>query len=218
MKTPKKDNKGARTRDSILAAARRVFSRHPYKAASMRMIGREAGIEHPLINYYFPNKAALFEAVIAWIIDDLSSKIVEWNESVRTMKLKVGLRWFIGRLIEYNRTTPETLRILSLNMTQPYDFEEIPGYGLIPGFIENIRLAFSRTMGLKGSEKEVSMLIDSFNFMVIAFLGASSCTARVLRKDPMSDDYAEWVTDTLTYVFAPRMRELLLGGASKEKR
>ena len=52
--TAKKKNKGKEkaTRTLILNAAIRVFSRHAYRAASIRMIGKEAEIDHPLISYY----------------------------------------------------------------------------------------------------------------------------------------------------------------------
>ena len=54
--TPKVENKKPSkkvTRLKILKAARKVFAQRAYHAASIRMIGKEAGIDHPLISYYY---------------------------------------------------------------------------------------------------------------------------------------------------------------------
>jgi AcrR family transcriptional regulator len=48
------------TVERILRSARKIFSEHPYHTASIRMIGNDAGLNYPLIAYYFSTKAALF--------------------------------------------------------------------------------------------------------------------------------------------------------------
>ena len=48
-------------KEKILRAAKKVFSLHPYASATMRMIAREARIDHPLIIYYFSTKAVLLK-------------------------------------------------------------------------------------------------------------------------------------------------------------
>ena len=52
------------TRLKLLKAARKIFAQYAYHVASIRMIGKEAKIDYPLISYYFPSKAVLFEAVL----------------------------------------------------------------------------------------------------------------------------------------------------------
>ncbi|MBW1988572.1 MAG: helix-turn-helix transcriptional regulator, partial [Deltaproteobacteria bacterium] len=74
----RRQTKGQISRENIIKAARRVFSEHPYSSASLRMIGREGGFEHPLIHYYFPTKAALFEAVMADIAMEIYQANVSW--------------------------------------------------------------------------------------------------------------------------------------------
>src|SRR5271157_3039029 len=86
----KKKQKGARTKAAIIQAARNIFSRYPYHIASIRMIGKEAGVEHPLISYYFPNKKKLFEVVLADICDEYVDKIGEWLSAVRHMNVPEG--------------------------------------------------------------------------------------------------------------------------------
>jgi AcrR family transcriptional regulator len=58
----------AERRESILAAATRVFSRGSYAAATTAAIAREAGITEPVLYHHFKGKAALYGACLvqAW--------------------------------------------------------------------------------------------------------------------------------------------------------
>jgi len=47
-------------RERILKAAREVFAEYSFKTASTRMIAKRAGVEHPMIHYYFGSKEKLF--------------------------------------------------------------------------------------------------------------------------------------------------------------
>ncbi len=70
------------TRKKILDASKKVFGENPYHSASIRNIGKEAGIEHPLINYYFPAKADLFEAVICELEEHRLKYQTHWLKDV----------------------------------------------------------------------------------------------------------------------------------------
>ncbi|MCW2920970.1 MAG: TetR family transcriptional regulator [Thermoleophilia bacterium] len=56
-------------RESILAAATRVFSRGSYSAATTASIAKEAGITEPVLYHHFKGKAALYGACLveAWV-------------------------------------------------------------------------------------------------------------------------------------------------------
>lgn len=56
--------KGEATRSRILAAAAKVLSEHGYSEARVSVIAREAGIQAPLIYYYFANRDALVTATL----------------------------------------------------------------------------------------------------------------------------------------------------------
>jgi AcrR family transcriptional regulator len=58
-----------RTRDAILAAARRQFGEHGYDGASMRAIAAEAGVDASLVVHFFKSKAGLLVAAIQWPFD-----------------------------------------------------------------------------------------------------------------------------------------------------
>lgn len=212
-----KDKKGVRTKAEILRAARKIFSRLPYHAASIRMIGKEAGVEHPLINYYFPSKAGLFETVLLEIYDEYAGLVREWLGAVIAMDITEGLMKFIDEMLDYNYRNPESFRILALNVIQADNITQIPGYKNIPRLIDRTREIFEEMLSLKGPSKEIKMYIHSFCFLAISFLGAGPCMAQLQGMDPESKQYREWVRSTLGYIFIPRLKEIINPGAVKKR-
>jgi AcrR family transcriptional regulator len=209
------------TRDKILAAAKKVFAEHPYSAASIRMVGKAAGIDHPLISYYFPTKADLFEAVV----EDLAEKYYQanssWFEGLGELSASRGLSLYIDRLVDFTSRHPEALQIIALNLVQPEDSEIIPGYRQMQGLLARNTETFRKVAALRSSAPEIRMFTESFNTMVINYLGAATYYAGILGMNPRSPGYLKWVKETLLYLFLPRLKQLLRGevqGASKKRR
>jgi AcrR family transcriptional regulator len=61
----------AKTRQTLLAAARRRFAEDGYAATTVRDIADDAGVNVALINRYFSSKEGLFEACLHAAGDDL---------------------------------------------------------------------------------------------------------------------------------------------------
>jgi len=80
------------------------------------MIAREGGFDHPLINYYFPCKSDLFEAVVAEICDDFYQANISCLEGLRDMIPYEGFSLYLDRFIDFNLHNPEPLRIIILNV------------------------------------------------------------------------------------------------------
>ena len=57
-------------KDNLLAASRRVFSRHGFRRSSMAMVAEEAGVSRQAIYHHFPSKELLFSA----LVDSLQSR------------------------------------------------------------------------------------------------------------------------------------------------
>jgi TetR/AcrR family transcriptional regulator len=186
--TSTKDKKGIRTRETILTAARKVFSEHPYHAASMRMIGKEAGIEHP---------------------DEFVRSNDVWFGAINELGISEGFNKYVDQLLDYNQRSPEPLRILALNVSQAEHISQIPGYQHFPILIENILKIFEKNITHKGADQEIRMYIHSFIFLVIALLGASPCIAQVQGMEPGSSQYRDWVRNTLIFIFRPRLRDII---------
>lgn len=56
-------------RERIVSAALAVFGRHGYRRTSMDLLARAAGMSRPALYQYFAGKAAVFEAVGAWLVE-----------------------------------------------------------------------------------------------------------------------------------------------------
>lgn len=197
------------TRDIILAAATQVFSDYPYYTASIRMIGKAAGIEHPLVSYYFPNKAALFEEVLKTETEKYYEAHTTWFDGLAALKPEKGLSLYLDRFLEFARNHPKPLRIITLNLVQAEDSEIIPGYQQIQNFFEKTAATFTQKIPLTGSKEDIEKLTSSFNTLAINYLGAGTYYAGILGMDPASRQYIKWVKDSLTYITLPRLKKLL---------
>lgn len=69
-----RDPEGVRAR--AVAAAIAEFAEKGYEAASLRAIGRRAGVSQPLISYHFGSKEALWEAVKAEVVTMARSSLM----------------------------------------------------------------------------------------------------------------------------------------------
>ncbi|MBW2412628.1 MAG: TetR/AcrR family transcriptional regulator, partial [Deltaproteobacteria bacterium] len=168
------------TRAKILRAARSVFSEHPYHTASIRMIGKAAGLDHPLVSYHFRNKAELFEAVLADICEDYFAATTRWFKGLHGLGPEQGLALFIDRLLIFTRVHPEAFRILLLNMVQAHDSGIIPGYRFIQELFDRTTQTLKETVPMRASDDEIEMFRRNFNALLINYLGASTYYAGML--------------------------------------
>lgn len=68
---------GTERRTQIVAAARRVFSRHGYDGAKTLQIAREAKISEALVYRHFPSKLSLYRAVLRQVFVEQDER---WQE------------------------------------------------------------------------------------------------------------------------------------------
>lgn len=69
------DSHSAGTRQGILEAAENQFAWHGYEGAHLQIIASQAGVQKTAIYYYFPSKAALYNAVLKNILEHFESVI-----------------------------------------------------------------------------------------------------------------------------------------------
>jgi len=206
---PQSKGKKKETREKILAAARHVFSSNPYHTASIRTIGKLAEIEHPLISYYFPNKADLFISVLKEASEMQNKLESEWLEKVKMMTPARGLSIFIDHALDFFRQYPEIFCILALNLVQSDDGDPIPGYQIIQDTINATVKVFIEKVPMRVPEYEVEMFCRTFMNHLINFLGAAKFHASIMNLDPNSIQYMNWVKDSALYVFLPRMEKMV---------
>ncbi|MCP4749869.1 MAG: TetR/AcrR family transcriptional regulator [Proteobacteria bacterium] len=208
-KRPKSKGNKKETRDKILKAARQIFSSYPYHTASIRMIGKLAGIEHPLISYYFPSKADLFRSVMEELIENRYQEERRWLEIAKTMKTARGFSVFLDNVLDHYRRHPEVFHIVSLNMVQSVDSEPIPGYDLIKNFMQASIRNFTEIVDLSVPDHEVEMFARAMSMQLIGFLGGANYFASLMNMDPDSIPYYNWVKDTLLYTLLPRLEQMV---------
>ncbi len=214
---PKHSIRSEVTREKILAAARKVFSEHPYHMATIRMIGTAGGFDHQLIAYYFPAKADLFEAVLVDVCDEFYRANTSWYEGLDKHNLMDSFSLFLDRFLDYHFDNPAPMRLLALNAPHIEKLEEIPGYQHIPDVLAKTRSNFENSIRPNAPREDVERFINTFNTAIINYLGAAPSQAQVLGLDPDSPAYRRWVKDTLMFVFLPVLRLLISGDTGKGK-
>ncbi|MBU0994649.1 MAG: TetR/AcrR family transcriptional regulator [Proteobacteria bacterium] len=205
-----KKGKGYETRKKILKAARKIFAKHPYHVASIRMVGKEGGFDHPLISYYFPSKEKLFEAVVVEMVEEFDAFEKTLYEGLDDYSLKKGLPIFINRIIDFHYENPELMRTVMQNTAHVEKLEDLPGFELFIDFLIHFMHTMQKTLPIKFSLDEVSRLVYSFSALIINYLGASSSYATILRMEPDSPEYRNWVQETMVLLFFPRLLSIIL--------
>ena len=199
------------TRLKILKAARKVFAQYAYHAASIRMIGKEAGIDHPLISYYFPSKATLFEAVLADILEEWQGANEVWFEGINQMGPERGLSVYVDRMLVYSRKHPYAAQVFLLNMVQAQKADTIPGYHAIQMFFDQSTQLLKRLVPMQASDSDIEKFRQSFNTLVLNYTGARSYYAGLLGISASSQEYEAWVKGMLIELFLPRLKQLISG-------
>ena len=127
------------------------------------------------------------------------------------MPLREGLTRYIEYFIAYNSEKPEPLRILVQHVSQLDSPESIPGYEYITEFLVDTRQTLIEKLALRDSDGRVKRFQDSFNGLLLYYLGASPCQALILGMDPAGKPYQRWVKETMVSVFLPLLESITTG-------
>ena len=200
------------TRGKILDAAKKIFSEYPYHTASIRMIGNAAGLNFPLISYYFPSKALLFDAVITDVCEAYYETTKKWLYETASMGSTKGLSVYLDRAIEYTQTHHEALRIVLLNLVQTKESKTVPGSQMRQDFFSRATPLFKKTSSARASDRDIENFAHNFNTLIINYLGARDYYAGILGLDADSAEYKNWVKDNMMSLFLPLLRKLIRGG------
>jgi TetR/AcrR family transcriptional regulator len=197
------------TREKILEGAIQVFSDYPFYSASIRMIGKAAKIDHPLVSYYFPTKAVLFEEVIEHVTNKFYQANILWLEDLDELDLEIGFGLYLDRLIDFSVNHPSALRIITLNLVQSEEHEDIPGYERLKDFFARCKQTLKQNVPVQGAAHDIEMLLNNFNVLIINYLGAGTYYARILGLEPGSLQYLKWVKQTMMFSFMPQFKQMV---------
>ncbi len=71
------ERRSADTRNKILEVAEREFARDGFAGAHLQRIASQVGVQKTALYYYFPRKAALYEAVLVRMLEDFDQTLTE---------------------------------------------------------------------------------------------------------------------------------------------
>jgi TetR/AcrR family transcriptional regulator len=110
LRPPRTNARSERTRAAILAAAEALFAERGLAATRLEDVAATVGIRRASIFYYFADKAALYDAVLADVFDGLLARI----EPVLVSRVPLAERAVaaVSEWIDYIAARPSTARIL----------------------------------------------------------------------------------------------------------
>jgi AcrR family transcriptional regulator len=114
-------DRGRRTREALIAAARCVFERRGYDATRMGDIAEAAGVSHGTVYTWFPTKDAVLAAVIESVVSDLYASLRTPDTSDPVQRVDRANRRYLDayrqnarllEVVEQAATTDETFRAI----------------------------------------------------------------------------------------------------------
>jgi AcrR family transcriptional regulator len=205
--------RGKETRRMILDAAIKVFAAHPYNAASIRMIATQGNFYHGLIRYHFPNKASIFKTVVEEVNQKLLNANKEWLSKIAKRSPEKALALYLDRLFDFYRTQPEAFRIFVQNISHD-EPSSLPGYIHMVNYVTSSQKEFENTFKTLPKDM-VRRFLTTFNVLAVNYMGADKFYAEIQGLDPKSDEYFQWVKETMISIFLPKINEII-GGISSE--
>lgn len=205
----KNTRKGENTRKRILQAARKVFSNHPYHSASVRMVGKAGNFDHPIIHYYFPKKAGLFDAVVEELLEEIKIFDSTWYEGLDKLPPSEALSLCIDRLFEFHYNSPDLFKTIMQNTAHVEDYSNFPGADKYTAFHDSFLKTFEEQIPYTAPHEDVRRFVYSFTVVVTNYLGASSTYAQFINLDADSSEYREWVKETILFIFLPRLKKII---------
>ncbi|MFH1036050.1 MAG: TetR/AcrR family transcriptional regulator [Pseudomonadota bacterium] len=103
--------KGLRTRQALLAAARRVFESDGYFGASVSQMGRRCGVSQGTFYQYFSNKEQVFRELTDEVLDAFWQKANQLR--LEEMPYETALLEVIGLILEHCRHNADIHRVLN---------------------------------------------------------------------------------------------------------
>ncbi len=187
-----KPSKSERTRDAILEAAEGLFSESGFDRTSLDAIGERAGILGTAILYHFPNKRALYEAVVSELFGGMFGSIREALEAPGR-PLANALEDAIESFLEYVWARPAAAHILLQEAARRGDHSQAfralarPAMDYLRAFLEKGQRTGELRPITTGPEHFASMVIGS----TIFFVGALPSLLPSLPYDPLSREQLE---------------------------
>ncbi|MFO8049421.1 MAG: TetR/AcrR family transcriptional regulator [Desulfosudaceae bacterium] len=211
MTAIKNTTKGELTRRRILTAARRVFCRQSFAAASLRTIAAEAGVRHPLVVHYFGSKTALFEEVSAAIQKEILEDHPRFFHRLQSLEADERPRFYLDGIIRQGLRQPDAYRLMLLNAVEAGRPDQpMAGLERMIKIHEQVLALISEVVLDQAPRPETAMFLLVLTLVVVHFAGGKAFHQQVLNL-PADADYEEWVRDTVAQIFLPALEAIPAG-------
>jgi AcrR family transcriptional regulator len=173
----------AATRERILQAAIEVFGERGYQAASMDEIARRAGSSKGGVYFHFPNKQAIFEALISELVMVLESAVRAAIDQAHGALARVDAALSVAiRTFAAHRGLTRLLLVEANGLGHPFDQEIRAARTVFLGVIESY-LAHAVTEGAIGpldTDVAACVWLGAINEVVVQWLFDESPDPRPL--------------------------------------
>lgn len=115
----KKEAKPKNARVAILKAARLLFVEKGFAAASMSQISKEAGVSRSLLFHHFTNKAELWAAVKAEIVEEAKAQEIILPST--ELPFETFLISLVQRMFQFYREHPDILKMIAWQRVGEYE-------------------------------------------------------------------------------------------------
>jgi len=192
----------------MLRAAVDLFARKGYKGTSVREIVEAAQVTNPMLYYYFDDKEGLFETLIEYLFEELTSGVAEAMGEAETIEQSIE-HLFLG-YFEACKRTPIAVRFVYTVLFGPT--EGTPHFDI---FEVREQLFQGIAAELERGMEEGTIPDDRFppEFLAEQLLGlVNNHLMRALKEAEQADDFDEELRSRMTPEAAHDLRKFVLGG------
>jgi hypothetical protein len=100
-------------------------------------------------------------------------------------------------------------RLIMQNTAHVEDYANFPGSERYTAFFENFLKVFKEKIKYTAPDDDVRRYVYSFTLVATNYLGASPTYGQFLGLDPNSQDYLDWVKETLMFIFLPSLKRII---------
>lgn len=111
---PRASARGEQRRGRILEVALKMFAEYGYEGVSLRTIAESAGVDHPLVKYYFADKDALWREAVRFLFERMDAEIAQAPRIRFSDDPRRAFEVIIRALVHYGAKHPEHARLVIL--------------------------------------------------------------------------------------------------------
>ena len=197
------------TAERILDAAEQMFASNGYDATSLGDVADEVGIRGPGIYKHFKNKQALFEAVVARLLDPIRDMLAQTAEEVT--ESEVFSKTLIRSILTYHFGNPNFAKlIMHAALAGGEQLDLMSDRWCKPMMESGVKLLSSYRFKEPLDEKDMPTLLIAFTNMVLAYVSLGPLYDRIFDIDTLSNEQIEQQVEIVA-----RLVRGLFGGAGE---